>query len=433
MKKWLCLVLFLTTLTYSITALLPSRIRVSAAEDDLQLHARYAVLLDGDSGRVLYGKDEDTPAPMASTTKIMSCVIALEYGLKEMTCTTSAYAASMPDVQLNAKEGETFTLNDLLYSLMLKSHNDSAVIIAENTACYYIYQVQSGIYPDTYDVLSGKDLSFVSFPSGFDTSFLQNITTEQSKILVAVFTGLMNEKAVSLGCTQTHFITPNGLDASDETGEHATTAKELAVIMSYCIQNEEFLAITQAKEHQFGSYSVSNANAFLNMYDGVLSGKTGFTGNAGYCYVCACRYDGKTFIAALLACGWPPSKTYKWQDCRTLLNWGKEHFNHEEIIGENFSLKNISVTDGLEKELPVSIHDTCRLLLRKEDLVNVVINTPDSIAAPVFTGDIVGSVCVYVNDALLFSTPVYADACIRRTDYLYFLNQVIKSFCFIDK
>ena len=101
----------------------------------------------------------------------------------------------------------------------------------------------------------------MSFPSGFDTSFLQNITTEQSKILVSVFTGLMNEKAVSLGCTQTHFITPNGLDASDETGEHVTTAKELAVIMSYCIQNEEFLAITQTKEHQFGSYSVSNANA----------------------------------------------------------------------------------------------------------------------------------------------------------------------------
>ena len=227
MKKWLCLVLFLTTLTYSITALLPSRIRVSAAEDDLQLHAKYAVLLDGDSGRVLYGKNEDTPAPMASTTKIMSCVIALEYGLKEMTCTTSAYAASMPDVQLNAKKGETFTLNDLLYSLMLKSHNDSAVIIAENTACYYIYQVQSGIYPDTYDVLSGKDLSFVSFPSGFDTSFLQNITTEQSKILVAVFTGLMNEKAVSLGCTQTHFITPNGLDASDETGNMPQRQKNL--------------------------------------------------------------------------------------------------------------------------------------------------------------------------------------------------------------
>ena len=402
-------------------------------EEPKNLYALSACLMDADSGRILFGKEEDVRRANASTTKIMTLIVTLEHADLNNVVTFSDYAASQPDVQLNGASGEQFLLKDLCFSLMLESHNDSAVIIAENSACYYIYQVQSGIYPDTYDVLSGKDLSFVSFSSGFDTSFLQNITTEQSKILVAVFTGLMNEKAVSLGCTQTHFITPNGLDASDETGEHATTAKELAVIMSYCIQNEEFLAITQAKEHQFDSYSVSNANAFLNMYDGVLSGKTGFTGNAGYCYVCACRYDGKTFIAALLACGWPPSKTYKWHHCRTLLNCGLEHFNHEEIIGKNFPLKSITVTDGLEKELPVSIHDTCRLLLRKEDLVNVVINTPDSIAAPVFTGDIVGSVCVYVNDALLFSTPVYADACIRRTDYLYFLNQVIKSFCFIDK
>ena len=107
-------------------------------------------------------------------------------------------------------------------------------------------------------------------------------------------------------------ITPNGLDASDETGEHVTTAKELAVIMSYCIQNEEFLAITQTKEHQFGSYSISNANAFFEtMYDGVLSGKTGFTGNAGYCFCGAAKRGGITLISSVLACGWPPHKTYK--------------------------------------------------------------------------------------------------------------------------
>lgn len=181
--------LFLTTLTYSITALLPSRVRVSAAEDDLQLHAKYAVLLDGDSGRVLYGKNEDTPAPMASTTKIMSCVIALEYGLKEMTCTTSAYAASMPDVQLNAKKGETFTLNDLLYSLMLKSHNDSAVIIAENVACYYIYQVQSGIYPDTYDVLSGKTSPLCHFLPDLTLLFCKISQPSRAKPLLPCLRG----------------------------------------------------------------------------------------------------------------------------------------------------------------------------------------------------------------------------------------------------
>ena len=429
MKKWLCLVLFLTTLTYSITALLPSRIRVSAAEDDLQLHARYAVLLDGDSGRVLYGKNEDTPAPMASTTKIMSCVIALEYGLKEMTCTTSAYAASMPDVQLNAKKGETFTLNDLLYSLMLKSHNDSAVIIAENTACYYIYQVQSGIYPDTYDVLSGKDLSFVSFPSGFDTSFLQNITTEQSKILVAVFTGLMNEKAVSLGCTQTHFITPNGLDASDETGEHATTAKELAVIMSYCIQNEEFLAITQAREHQFGSYSVSNANAFLNMYDGVLSGKTGFTGEAGYCYVGAVKQKNMTMTFSVLASGWPPHKTYKWKDVRKLVQYATDHYERREIIADTSKIKEISIKNGLkEKVLLKTGNLKAAFLVKKTDKIKIESILPSFIDAPVKEGQKVGEIKYLINGKSQKSVPIYAKQSVKQKDYWYYFEKIIQRF-----
>ena len=441
MKKWLCLVLFLTTLTYSITALLPSRIRVSAAEDDLQLHARYAVLLDGDSGRVLYGKNEDTPAPMASTTKIMSCVIALEYGLKEMTCTTSAYAASMPDVQLNAKKGETFTLNDLLYSLMLKSHNDSAVIIAENTACYYIYQVQSGIYPDTYDVLSGKDLSFVSFPSGFDTSFLQNITTKQSKILVAVFTGLMNEKAVSLGCTQTHFITPNGLDASDETGEHATTAKELAVIMSYCIQNEEFLAITQTKEHQFGSYSVSNANAFLNMYDGVLSGKTGFTGEAGYCYVGALKREKRTFIVALLACGWPNNRSYKWEDTKKLMEYGLEHFEYQSMKGAGQKFK-IRVTDGIpdsnQKEAytyaeALSEQSNLSFLLADWESVQVRRNIPAVLPAPVREGTEVGTIEYRVNGETLARLPVVIQRSVGKIDFSWCWKKIAAKYFLKEK
>ena len=256
----------------------------------------------------------------------MTCILVLENAKVDETVSVSAYAATMPKVKLYVKCGEHYTVRELLFSLMLESHNDTAVVLGE--------------------YIGGKLLG--------ETGEISEHTGEESKAALHRFAQAMNEKAEESGCEDTWFITPNGLDASDETGEHATTAKELAVIMSYCIQNEEFLAITQAKEHQFGSYSVSNANAFLNMYDGVLSGKTGFTGNAGYCYVCACRYDGKTFIAALLACGWPPSKTYKWQDCRTLLNWGKEHFNHEEIIGKNFPLKSITVTDGLETELPVS-------------------------------------------------------------------------------
>ena len=124
----------------------------------------------------------------------------------------------------------------------------------------------------------------------------------------------MNKKAEQLGCVNTHFVTPNGLDGEDEGGIHSTTAAELATIMAYCIKNSEFLKITQTKDYTFSSiiknekelsnsdstnsskdfsiskgitYSVGNANAFLNMYENIISGKTGFTGNAGYCYICA--------------------------------------------------------------------------------------------------------------------------------------------------
>ena len=102
------------------------------------LYSRYAALIDAESGRLLYGKNENTTAAMASTTKIMTLVTALEICPPDMTVTVSPYAASMPDVQLNAYPGEQFRLEDLYYSLMLESHNDSAVIIAENAAYFYL-------------------------------------------------------------------------------------------------------------------------------------------------------------------------------------------------------------------------------------------------------------------------------------------------------
>ncbi|MDE7276814.1 MAG: D-alanyl-D-alanine carboxypeptidase, partial [Lachnospiraceae bacterium] len=97
----------------------------------LQLYAQAAVLMDADSGRVLYGKNENEVLPMASTTKIMTCILALEYGNPDDIVEVSAYAASMPKVKLYMQEGEKYRLEDLLYSLMLESHNDSAVAIAE--------------------------------------------------------------------------------------------------------------------------------------------------------------------------------------------------------------------------------------------------------------------------------------------------------------
>ena len=263
-------------------------IKAAGKMDDSKLHAICACLYDATNERVLYSKNGDEVRAMANTTKIMTCILALEYGNLDDIVTVSKYAASMPDVQLNAKENEQYRLGDLLYSLMLESHNDVAVIIAEH--------------------ISGSVLEF-------------------SK--------LMNDKARDLCCFDTYFITPNGLDGSinkdGKTLKHSTTATDLAKIMAYCIKNPKFLEITTTKSYTFNT----KKNAFLDMMEGVISGKTGFTGDAGYCYVCAFKKDGKTFVVTLLGCGWPNNKTYKWQDSKYLLNYGLDNYESKTINEKN--------------------------------------------------------------------------------------------------
>ena len=213
-----------------------------------ELYARSAVLMDAESGRILFAKNGQEEMPMASTTKIMTCILALEEGNLSEAVTVSAEAASQPEVKLGMRSGQQFYLEDLLYSLMLESHNDSAVAIAEHIA--------------------GS---------------------------VQGFADLMNRKVEEIGCEATYFITPNGLDAQDENGIHHTTAEDLARIMKYCITDspnrEEFLGITRTETYTFsdcagsGSYTCRNHNTFLKMMEGALTGKTGFTADAGYCYV----------------------------------------------------------------------------------------------------------------------------------------------------
>ena len=274
------------------------------AADDENLYALSAVLMDGETGRVLYGKEAYKGRPNASTTKVMTCILALELAKGDDYVQVSGNAASQPQTRLGMREGQQFYLEDLLYSLMLKSHNDSAVAIAEH--------------------ISGS---------------------------VEAFAEKMNEKAKELGCKDTHFVTPNGLDGEDEGGIHHTTARDLALIMAYAIKNATFVHVTQTRDYTFTDisgkkhYSVHNTNAFLDMETGVISGKTGFTGNAGYCYVCAVRQDERLFIVALLGCGWPGNKNYKWIDARKLLSYGRENY-HYSMLPELPQLPEIPVTEA---------------------------------------------------------------------------------------
>ena len=371
----------------------------------IQLYAQAAVLMDADTGRVLYGKNENEIMPMASTTKIMTCILALEYGNMDDIVEVSAYAASMPKVKLFMKQGEKYRLGDLLYSLMLESHNDSAVAIAE--------------------AVGGS---------------------------VEEFAVMMNQKARDIGCYDTYFITPNGLDAVvNDTGQiHSTTAADLAKIMAYCIMDspakERFLEITQTKEYQFcddsgkRNFHCNNHNRFLEMMDEAISGKTGFTNKAGYCYVGAVESEGRTFTVALLACGWPNHKAYKWSDMKKLAQYGMENYEYSDIYQEQ-QFADIPVINGIAGTsatpydtavVAVSLEkpeeNTLPYLLCKEDVVEVKTSLVKEIEAPVYAGEKVGQVAYYLNDELVKTYTVITTGEVEKMNYFWIFRYIFKLF-----
>lgn len=355
------------------------------------LYSKYSVLIDSDSGRILSGSNETTAVSMASTTKIMTLIIALENCDKNFVATTSAYAASMPDVQLNSITGEQFVLDDLYYSLMLESHNDSAVIIAENVA-YYLLCKNPALRSET---------PFIS-NYNYDSSFLSEIDREQSEKLVYIFTDLMNKKADDILLFDTYYITPNGLDAEDDYSFHHTTAYDLAKTMAYCINNDEFLRITQTVSKTFSdttgkhTYQLNNKNRLLNPENGVISGKTGFTNKAGYCYVCAYKENDRTLCIALLACGWPPNKNYKWSDANYLIALGKK-YNKQKYFNCEYTFY-IPVSKGKYSFCELIPDSAVEFLACDDDSVNIQIDIPETLTAPVNSAQIYGTINIYVND-----------------------------------
>lgn len=354
---------------YSLAVVLSALLSVAAVRaegEPGELYARSAVLMDADTGRILFEKNGRDPLPMASTTKIMTLLVTLENADLEGEVTVSAYAASMPDVQLNIREGERYRLRDLCYSLMLESHNDSAVAIAEH--------------------VGGS---------------------------VEGFASMMNQKARDLGCYDTLFITPNGLDAENEYGMHSTTAADLARIMRRCMENEEFLSITREPSWSFGdldgtrSFTVNNKNAFLNMMEGALTGKTGFTNGAGYCYVGALERNGKRLIAVVLACGWPNHRTWKWSDTQKLMNYGIENYHRETVGRDRVDLGTVPVENGQRESVRMSADVTVReVLLKDGDMFRMEVLAPDRLTAPVEEGELAGTVIYYLNDQIFDLFPV---------------------------
>lgn len=353
------------------------------------LYARSAILMDAQNGRVLFEKNAYEKMPNASTTKILTCILALESGKLNDVVTVSKNAQSQPKVKMNLVEGDEFILSDLLYSLMLESHNDTAVAIAEAVAG----------------------------------------DTQQ-------FSEMMNRKAEEIGCLNTCFLTPNGLDATVEGREHGTTAYDLALISAYAIQNETFLEIINTREKEICNvsktrhYYLNNANAFLNSYEGAIGIKTGYTSKAGYCFVGAVRQNGGTFISVCLGSGWPPNKNYKWEDTNKLMSFGKVKYELCQYTETVLEIPT-EVENGIQEEVLLYPAKTQFNFLKAE---NEEVSFWDEISgvpvAPIEAGEVVGVRHYEIDGVEIGSTNLLVKEGIKERTYSFYLDYVYGVFLF---
>lgn len=310
----------------------------AAASEALSVNAKGAVLIDAASGRILFGQDENRMLPEASCTKIMTALLALENCSLDEKVTAGKNAHGVSGTSIYLSEGETLTMEQMLYGLMLRSGNDAAVAIAEHVAG------------------SVKD-----------------------------FAALANERAKELNA-DANFINPHGLH--DEG--HAASALGLARIMRAAMQNEDFRTITATQKkiipwvgNEF-SRVLENKNRLLRDYDGATGGKTGYTSKAGRCLVFSAERNGLELIGTVLNC-------YTWFDTAAeMLDYGFDHFRMETALTEGQVAAQASILNGDEASVDALAAEELGGAVRKGSKTEVKIDLK-TIAAPVKKGQVIGS------------------------------------------
>lgn len=352
-------------------------------------NSRRCVIYDRTSNTVIYGKNENVKGAMASTTKIMTATIVLENADLSEVVEVSAKAGGTGGSRLGLKCNDKITVNDLLYGLMLRSGNDAAVALAE-------------------------------YVSGSVEDFAQ----------------LMNEKALDLGLTSTHFVTPHGLDNS----EHYTTAYELAVITDYALQNEKFAEIVAKTSATIyinnNPMTISNTNELLGNLNGVIGVKTGFTNNAGRCLVTETKRGDMDIIVVVLGAD---TKNYRTQDSIELIEYAFSNYKMVDIktkILEEFSnWKNINAgrieiikgnASSLELTLGVLELETLPLKDSDVDKLQYEINALTLFEAPVERWAKVGTLIVKLDDKIIESIDIINTCPVGKKTWLDYFKETLE-------
>ncbi len=322
-----------------------------------EVSAASVVLIDGD-GRILYEKEADVRRPMASTTKIMTALVAIEAGDLEREVTVPKEAVGVEGSSVYLTAGEKITFLNLLYALMLESANDAAVAIALLTA--------------------GS---------------------------VETFVERMNRKAETLGLADTHFCNPHGLD--EET--HYTTARDLAVLTRYALRNETFARIVSTVRTAVPMNGAEGTRLFLNhnrmliRYEGCLGVKTGYTKKSGRCLVSAAERDGVRLIAVTL------QDPDDWRDHARLLDYGFFLLESVVLIGSSGLSACIPVVGGVTDRVRYRLEGPVSAVLPRGDHeLSTVFEMRRFCYAPVAEGEVLGRVVWYDGGKEIASRPLIA-------------------------
>lgn len=352
-------------------------------------NSRRYIVYDRISKSMIIGKNEDVKSAMASTTKIMTTIVILEKADLNEKVTVSAKAGGTGGSRLGLKRGDKASVRDLLYGLMLRSGNDAAVALAEH--------------------VGGS---------------------------VKGFAELMNEKAIELGLTNTHFVTPHGLDDAN----HYTTALELAKLTDYAMDNETFAKIVGTKSTTIyinnQSRQINNTNELLGVLNGVVGVKTGFTNNAGRCLVTETKRNNMDIITIVLGADTKKDRT---KDSVNLIEYTFSKYKmynlEEQIIKEfnkwkNINEKRILIIKGKTSnpKLALGAIEKATIPICDNDKIEYSINALTEVEAPVEQWNVMGTLTVKLNGEILENIDIVNVNEVQKRDWKDYFKIVLNRF-----
>jgi serine-type D-Ala-D-Ala carboxypeptidase (penicillin-binding protein 5/6) len=328
------------------------------------LDAAAGVLMASD-GRILWSRSPDEERAMASTTKIMTAIVALENASLDEPILVSPRAATIGEAAARLKAGETYPLRTLLEAMLVKSGNDASIAVAEH--------------------IGGS---------------------------VEGFAAMMNDKAAQLGLEHTSFVNPHGLDAPG----HYTSAADLATLARYAMANDEFRRMVALEsvviDGSAGPQELENGNLLIGTLEGATGVKTGWTSRAGYSLVASAERRGIELFAVVLG---TQDEMERFQQAGLLLEWGFVHYVEQRLAESGEVLGTLPVSDYLDREIEAVVGVPAALpVFDLAGEVTRAVTLPESVDAPIARGDRLGTLSLVQGERLIAQVPLIAVEDVRR-------------------